>query len=92
MRMVGEIRGDHESEWAAMAQVADLLGVGSAETVRKWCRQAEVDRGSRPGVTTEEAAEIRKLRRENAELRRANAILKAASAFFAAELDRPEKR
>ncbi len=92
VRMVGEIRGDHESEWAAMAQVADLLGVGSAETVRKWCRQAEVDRGSRPGVTTEEAAEIRKLRRENAELRRANAILKAASAFFAAELDRPEKR
>ena len=92
VRMVAEIRGDHESEWAAMAQVADLLGVGSAETVRKWCRQAEVDKGTRPGVTTEEAAEVRRLKRENAELRRANAILKAASAFFAAELDRPEKR
>ncbi len=92
VRMVAEIRGDHESEWAAMAQVADLLGVGSAETVRKWCRQAEVDRGPRAGVTTEEAAEVRRLKRENAELRRANAILKAASAFFAAELDRPEKR
>ena len=92
VRMVAEIRADHESEWAAMAQVADLLGVGSAETVRKWCRQAEVDKGDRPGVSTEEAAEVRRLKRENAELRRANAILKAASAFFAAELDRPEKR
>ena len=39
--MVAEIRDDHESEWAAMTQVAELLGVGSAETVRKWCRQAE---------------------------------------------------
>ena len=92
VRMVAEIRANHESDWAAMGQVADLLGIGSAETVRKWCRQAEVDQGTRPGVTTEEAAEVRRLKRENAELRRANAILKAASAFFAAELDRPEKR
>ena len=92
VRMVAEHRGDYPSEWAAMTQVAELLGVGSAETVRKWCRQAEVDRGSRPGVTSEEAAEIKRLKRENAELRRANAILKAASASFAAELDRPEKR
>ena len=91
VRMVAEIRGDHESEWAAMAQVADLLGVGSAETVRKWCRQAEADQGRRPGVTTQEAAEVKRLRRENAELRRANAILKAASSFFAAELDRPAR-
>ena len=89
VRMVGEIRADHESEWAAMSQVADLLGVGTAETVRKWCRQAEVDAGRRPGVTTEESAELKRLKRENAELKRANAILKSASAFFAAELDRP---
>jgi transposase len=80
VRMVAEIRGDHGSEWAAMGQVADGLGVGSVETVRMWCRQVEVDRGSRPGVSSEEAAEVRRLRRENAELRRANAILKAASA------------
>jgi transposase len=72
-----------------MKRVAELLGVGSGETVRKWVRQAEVDSGRRPGATSEEAAEVRKLRREVAELRRANAILKAASAFFAAELDRP---
>ena len=89
VRMVGEIRGDHESDWAAMNQVAQLLGVGSGETVRKWVRQAEVDGGSRPGTTTEESAELKRLKRENAELRRANAILKAASTFFAAELDRP---
>ena len=89
VRMVGEVRADHESEWAAMGRVAELLGIGSVETVRKWCRQAEVDAGARPGVTSQESAELKRLRRENAELKRANAILKAASAFFAAELDRP---
>lgn len=89
VRMVAEVRGDQESQWAAMTRVAELLGVGTAETVRKWCRQAEVDAGSRPGVTSEDSAEVKRLRRENAELKRANAILKAASAFFAAELDRP---
>jgi len=91
VRMVTEIRGDHESEWAAMSQVAQLLGVGTAETVRKWCRQAQVDAGKRPGVTSEEAAELKRLKRENAELKRANAILRSASAFFAAELDRPQR-
>ena len=91
VRMVGEIRVDHESEWAAMTQVADLLGVGTAETVRKWCRQAQVDAGQRPGTTSEESAELKRLKRENAELKRANAILKSASAFFAAELDRPQR-
>ena len=89
VRMVGEIAGQHESEWAAMTEVARLLGVGSAETVRKWVRQVEVDVGRRPGTTTEESEELKRLRRENAELKRANAILKAASTFFAAELDRP---
>ena len=89
VRMVTEIRDQHESEWAAMGRVAQLLGVGTPETVRKWCRQAEVDAGSRPGVTSEESMELKRLKRENAELKRANAILKSASAFFAAELDRP---
>ena len=91
VRMVGEIRSDRESEWAAMTQVAQLLGVGSPETVRKWCRQAQVDAGKRAGVSTEEAAELKRLKRENAELKRANAILRSASAFFAAELDRPQR-
>ena len=76
----------------AINAVAQKLGVGTAETVRKWVRQAEVDAGQRPGATTDESAEIKRLKREVAELRRANEILKAASAFFAAELDRPFPR
>ena len=91
VRMVAEIRLDHESEWAAMTKVAEMLGVGTPEIVRKWCRRAEVDTGQRPGMTTEESAELRRLKRENAELKRANAILKSASVFFAAELDRPQR-
>jgi len=91
VRMVAEIRPDHDSEWAAMAKVAELLGVGTPESVRKWVRQAEIDAGSRGGITSEESAEVRRLKRENAELKRANAILKAAAAFFGAELDRPSR-
>jgi len=89
--MVIDSRAEAGTEWAAMCRVADLLGIGSAETVRKWVRQAEVNRGERAGKTTEESEVVRKLRRENAELKRANAILKMASIFFAAELDRPHQ-
>ena len=90
IRMVVQVRPDYPSDWPAICAVADKLGVGTAETLRKWVRQAEVDAGTRPGISSEESAEIRRLKRENAELRRANEILKAASAFFAAELDRPQ--
>lgn len=89
VQMVADVRSDTTSEWEAMGRVAELLGVGTAETVRKWVRQAEVDTDSRAGQTSAESEVLRKLRRENAELKRANAILKAASVFFAAELDRP---
>jgi transposase len=88
--MVAEVRPEYPSDWPAICAVARKLGIGSAETLRKWVRQAEVDAGARPGVTSEESAEVRRLKRENAELRRANEILKAASAIFAAELDRPQ--
>ena len=91
VRMVAEVRPDYPSDWPAIKAVAGKLGIGSAETLRKWVRQAEVDGGTRPGVTSEESAELRKLRAEVRELRRANEILKAASAFFAAELDRPQR-
>ena len=77
VRMVAEVREQHETEWAAMRAVSELLGVGRAETVRKWVRQAEIDAGSRPGVSTEESAEFKRLKRENAELKRANAILRS---------------
>lgn len=68
------------------------LGIGSAETLRTWVRRDEVDTGRRPGVTSEQSEELKRLKRENAELRRANEILKAAAAFFGAELDRPGRR
>jgi transposase len=92
VRMVAEVRPNYDSDYAAITAVAAKLGIGTPETLRKWLRRAEIDAGQRPGVTTDEAAEIKRLRRENAELRRANEILKAASAFFAAELDRPQPR
>ena len=81
VRMVAEVRADHDSEWAAMTKVSELLGVGTPETIRKWVRQGEIDAGSRPGTTSEESSEVKRLKREVAELRRANAILKAASAL-----------
>ena len=73
------------SEFEAIKSVASKLGV-SEESVRRWRRKAQVDAGERPGMTSVEHAEIRRLKREVAELRRANEILKSASAFFAAEL------
>ncbi len=88
VRMVAE-RPPAESEWAAMQRIAPLLGVTTAESLRKWVRQAQVDAGSRNGTSSTESEELRRLRRENADLKRANGILRAASVFFAAELDRP---
>jgi transposase len=76
------------SETEAIKSVAVKIGVAE-ESVRRWRRAAQIDAGQRPGMSSVEHVEIRRLRRENAELRRANEILKAASAFFAAEFDRP---
>ncbi|WP_216640323.1 transposase, partial [Mycobacterium gordonae] len=76
------------SEFEAIKSVASKLGI-SEESLRRWRRKAQVDAGERPGTTSQEHAEIRRLKRELAETRRANEVLKAASAFFAAELDRP---
>jgi len=92
VRMVAEVRPDYPSQWSAITAVASKLGIGTPETLRTWIRRGEVDTGRRPGVTTEQAAEVARLKRENAELRRANEILKAAAIFFGAELDRPGKR
>lgn len=86
VRMVIEHRGEHPSEWAAMSSIASKFGM-TPETLRIWVRRAEVNGGTRSGVTSEEKERLRQLERENRELRRANEILKAASAFFARELD-----
>ncbi len=67
------------------------MGVG-AETLRKWIVQAQVDGGVRSGPTSEELAEIKRLRSEVRDLREANEILKAASIFFAGELCATRRR
>ena len=88
VRMVFEHEGEHGSQWAAMCSIAEKIGC-TAETLRKWVRQAERDLGRRPGLTTDERERLKELERENRELKRANEILRKASAFFAqAELDR----
>ena len=88
VRLVIESKDDYPSEFEAIRTIAGKLGIGSTETLRKWVRRAEVDGGTRPGKTSSELAEIRELKKENAELRRANAILRTAAGFFAAELVR----
>ena len=88
VQMVLEHQGDHGSQWAAIASIATKFGC-TAETLRRWVRQAERDRGLRAGPTTEERDRIKALEREVRELRQANEILRKASAYFAqAELDR----
>lgn len=82
---------DAPARYTVIRETAQKLSV-STEGLRRWVVQAEVDAGKKPGVRSDEQAEIRRLKRENAELRRANEILKTASAFFAAELDRPTTR
>lgn len=78
------------SQWRAVSEIAPRLGV-AVESLRRWYEHSLAEAGQRPGLTREEHAEIKRLKRENAELRRANEILKTASAFFAAELDRPAR-
>src|ERR1700722_11087262 len=84
VRMVLEIRERDGKGQGELARVARQLGV-HPEALRGWVRQAEIDGGSRPGVTTDDQKRIAELERENRELRRANEILKAASAYFARE-------
>jgi transposase len=78
------------ADHGTVKRVAQQLGYG-VESVRAWVRQADIDDGDKPGVSSEEAARVKALEQEVKELRRANAILRSASAFFAAELDRPQR-
>jgi transposase len=68
--MVAEVTPDYPSQWVAITAVAQKLGIGTAETLRKWVCRAEIYGGQRAGLTSEEHAEIKRLKRENAELRR----------------------
>ncbi len=86
LRLLQTHAGEYASLTAASEAIAKQLGV-ARETVRQWAVQAQIDGGARPGVTSEESAEIKKLKAENRLLREDVMILKAATTFFAGELD-----
>ena len=90
VRLVLDAKAEGDGGKGACRRIGDQLGINS-ETLRGWVGQAEIDAGTRPGMTTSDAQKIAELEKEVRELRRANAILKSASAFFAAELDRPQR-
>lgn len=91
VRLVRTLRAELGTEHGTVQRVAAQLGYG-IESVRSWVKQADVDDGHVPGLTTDEAARVKALEQENRELRRANEILKRAATFFGAELDRQQRR
>ena len=91
VRMVRALRAELGSDHGTVQRVATQLGYGT-ESVRLWVRQADIDDGHVPGVSSSEAARVKELEQENRELRRANEILKRAASFFGAELDRQHRR
>ena len=92
VRMVLEHQHEHDSQWATIESISAKIGC-TAETLRRWARQSEIDQGQRGGTSTSERERLKELEREVKELKRANEILRTASAFFAqAELDRKLKR
>jgi transposase len=86
LRMIADHRQDYPSDTALAEAVAGNLNIGR-ETVRRWLVQADINAGSRPGTTSDEQAELKRLKAENKRLREDNEILRAATVFFAGELD-----
>ena len=82
-RAIGEVieRG------RSVTEVSRDLGIVSAESLRRWVKQARIDAGLQTGPSTQELAEIKALRREVADQQRTIEILKAATTFFAQEAD-----
>ena len=88
VRMVLDHEGAHASRWAAGVSIAGKIGC-TPQTLKEWVTKVDVDSGRKSGLTTDTAAKMKALERENRELRQANEILRKASAYFAqAELDR----
>ena len=105
VRPVLEHEGEHPSRWQAILSVAPKIGC-SAQTLNEWIKKSETDNGRRAGVSSDMAAKMKALERENRELRQGeegqetvqwtvsptNDILRKASAYFTqAELDRRSK-
>jgi transposase len=90
VRLVRQLRKELGTSHGTIQRVAEQIGCG-VESLRTWVKQADIDEGVEPGVTSVEARRIRELEQENRELRRANDLLRRASVFFAAELDRPSR-
>jgi transposase len=86
LRMFADHRQDYPSDTALAEAVAKKVGVGR-ETARRWLVQADINAGSRPGTTSDENAEVKRLKAENRKLKEDIEILKAATVFFAGELD-----
>src|SRR5690242_9595217 len=91
VKMVFEVRERDGKGHGELARVGRQLGV-HPEALRSWVKQAEIDGGERPGITSGDKQRIAELEREVRELRRANEILKAASAYFARELCATRRR
>jgi transposase len=105
VRLFKENRADNASDNAAYRAIAPKLGC-SPDSLRAWYQRSDRDAGERSGLTSEEKAGLKALKRENRELRQANEIPKKASGYFApplgdakhrlpgsgSELDRPFKR
>jgi transposase len=68
----------------SIAQIASDLGI-SDQTLRNWVAQGDVDAGKRPGLSSDERAKLRVLRKQNRRLREEREILKKAAAFFTAK-------
>ena len=90
VRLVRQLRKELGTSQGTVVRVAEQLGYG-VESVRLRVRQTDIDSGDAAGISSADRAKMKSLEQENRELRRANEILKRASAFFAAELDRPQK-